>query len=212
MKNDLLASLVEFGRWVRHWRKEFGYKQEELGEKVGVTKQYISNIENASPSSYTGEPSRPDIEIVDKLASTFRRPLKEARDLAGYGFPGPEPDTIKEVLDRDMYFDRKGLTETDRATLRPLLEVADREIERLTSQHPQKEASTTRTPTSITRSHARQRDAIDEALDAAMTFGGKPLSEKDRQTVRETVEERMREEIEKQVREEIEKQKHEKPE
>lgn len=192
MKKELLASLVEFGRWVRHWRKELGYKQEELGEKVGVTKQYISNIENASPSSYTGEPSRPDIEIVDKLASTFRRPLKEARDLAGYGFPGPEPDTIKDILDRDMYFDRKGLTETDRATLQPLLEVADREVERLLSQPTHKESSKTRTPTATIQSSTptRQRDKIDDWLDTARAYGGGPMPEKDRQAIREILEKR----------------------
>lgn len=188
MKNGTRASLVEFGRWVRRWRKEFGYSQEELGEKAGIKKAYISNIENASPSSYTGEPSRPDIEIVDKLASTFQRPFKEARDLAGYKLPGPEPNTIEEVLDRDLYFDRKGLNESDRATLRPLLEVADREAERLTSQHTHTKPD--RTPTTKIQSPARKRDKIDEALDNALGGEGKPLSEADRRTIREIKERR----------------------
>jgi transcriptional regulator with XRE-family HTH domain len=186
MKNASAADLVEFGRWVRRWRKEFGYSQEELGEKVGVKKAYISNIENASPSSYTGEPTRPDIEIVDKLASAFQRPFKEARDLAGYGFPGPEPNTIEEVLDRDMYFDRKGLSESDREELRSVLKIADREVERLLST--QDRARPTKLLSSIIRSPIRHRDKIDEAIDAAQAFGGGPISEADRKKIREILE------------------------
>jgi transcriptional regulator with XRE-family HTH domain len=192
MKNASAANLVEFGRWVRRWRKEFGYSQEELGEKVGVKKAYISNIENASPSSYTGEPTRPDIEVVDKLASAFQRPFKEARDLAGYGFPGPEPNTIEEVLDRDMYFDRKGLSESDREELRSVLKIADREVERLLSIH--EGTKPTKLPTSITRSPIKQRDRIDELIDNALRFGGKPVSDEDRKKIREILEKQSDEE------------------
>ena len=79
--------LIQFGISIRRWRKELGYNQEELGKIVGVSKQYISNIERAEPSSYTGEPTQPSIDVVDKLAKALRRPVQEMRDLAGYAVP-----------------------------------------------------------------------------------------------------------------------------
>lgn len=54
---------------------------------VGVSKQYISNIERAEPSSYTGVPTQPSIDVVDRLAKALKQPIQEMRDLAGYALP-----------------------------------------------------------------------------------------------------------------------------
>lgn len=41
----------------------------------------------------------------------------------------------------------------------------------------------------ITGSKKRQKDKIDEAIDAALSFGGGPVSKKDRETIRKILEE-----------------------
>src|SRR5262247_212614 len=124
--SDLLTTLIEFGQWVRKWREVSGYSQEALGGIVGVTKGYISNIERAEKSSYTGLPSRPDIDIVDKLATALKRPIIEARNLTGYGLPVGIVRTVEDAVNITQLLDREGLSEEDRAKLRPLLESADR--------------------------------------------------------------------------------------
>lgn len=86
--------LIQFGISIRQWRKDLGYSQEELGKLAGVSKQYISNIERAEPSSYTGEPTQPSVDVVDNLAKALKRPIQEMRDLAGYGIK--EMDTDKD--------------------------------------------------------------------------------------------------------------------
>jgi transcriptional regulator with XRE-family HTH domain len=116
--------------WLRYWRSEFNMTQPEVGEAVGVSKQHISNLERQQQHATSGAESRPSIEVVDKLARLFKRPIREARILAGYE-KDTHIDTIEEALDSALFFDQKGLSEADRAVLRPLLEVADREIERL---------------------------------------------------------------------------------
>jgi len=129
--SDLLTMLIEFGQWVRRWREASGYSQEALGAMVGVTKAYISNIERAEKSSYTGMPSRPDVEIVDKLALAFKRPIIEARNLAGYGLPAGIVKTVEDAVTVTQLLDREGMNEEDRAAIRPLFETADRMIELL---------------------------------------------------------------------------------
>lgn len=94
--------LIQFGISIRQWRKELGYNQEELGKLAGVSKQYISNLERAEPSSYTGEPTQPSIEVVDNLAKALKRPIQEMRDLAGYGIK----ETVTESDDQQALAER----------------------------------------------------------------------------------------------------------
>lgn len=189
-----------FGQKLKRWREAAHVSQAELARRMDVSPTWVSNLErDFSPSAKDGKP-QPSIETCDKIARALGVRVAEVRLAAGYAPKGNQADTIEEALDSALYFDRKGLSELDRATLRPLLEVADREVERLTSQ--QAPTKLTRTPTSTTRSPVRKRDDIDEAVDMALTFGGKPVSEKDRQTVREIIERRIRKEVEKELGEE----------
>src|SRR5262245_24094592 len=131
MTDSLTNLLIEFGRWVRRFRDQCDYTQEQLGDLVGVKKAYISNLERAELSSYTGRPSRPDIEIVDKLAAVLGRPIMEARNLAGYGLPEGAVKTVEDAVNVTLLFDQKGLSDAERETIRPLLQSADRMIELL---------------------------------------------------------------------------------
>jgi transcriptional regulator with XRE-family HTH domain len=118
------------GDWLKYWRKEFRMTQPEVGEAVGVSKQHISNIERQQQHATSGAESKPSIEVVDKLSRLFKRPIKEARILAGYERQN-HIDTVEEALDNALFFDQKGLSEADKEKIRPFLEMMDREIERL---------------------------------------------------------------------------------
>jgi transcriptional regulator with XRE-family HTH domain len=163
--DDLLTMLIEFGQWVRQWREEWGYSQEALAVLVGVTKGYISNIERAERSSYTGLPSRPDIDIVDKLAVALKRPIIEARNLAGYGLPVDQVKTVEDALKVTQLLDRKGLSDADREAIRPLLESADRMIELLKEKG---ESSRVVRPES--------REDVDDLMNG-LTGGNQPVNE-----------------------------------
>src|SRR5262249_1667752 len=120
-----------------------------------------------------------------KLARLFKRPIWEARVLAGYEKHTPIK-TIEEALKATPFFEQNELDEADIEYLRPYLEMLDREVEWLLSQP--KHTKPSRVPRVKIRSSTRKRDAIDEAIDAALAFGGGPVSDKDRQLIREILE------------------------
>ncbi len=185
----------QFGEWLRKWRKDADLSQEELGERVGVTKQHISNLERGEVSTYTGESIRPSFDLTLKLAKALGRPVKEACDLAGYELPANSqqepPDTVEEALKNSFFFDQAGLSERAIENLRPLLRVVDREVERL-KEAPEVIEEPKRVPTktgSMSPLKPKRRRVIEEAIDNALGSKGEPLSEKDRATVRKVLQE-----------------------
>lgn len=125
------------GDWLRYWREQKDLTQVELGRIVGTSKQNISNIERQQQHSESGAHPRPSLELIDKLSRTLGRPASEARNLAGYGLPkltdqAAEQLTVEEVLSRANFFHAKGLSETDIAVIRPILEALDKQVEQLT--------------------------------------------------------------------------------
>lgn len=120
-----------FAEWLRHWRREFGLTQIETGKAVGVSKQHISNLERQQQHATSGAYSKPSIEVVDKLARLFKRPIREARDLAFKTESNHIPGTVEEALKDMLFFDQKGLSPKDIETLRPFFEMMDREIDRV---------------------------------------------------------------------------------
>ncbi len=85
-----------FGLWLKRWREERELTQDEVGELAGISKQYVSNIERNQASALSGSPTRPDIEVVDRLAKALNRPVWEARKEAGYGID--YPPNIQEAI------------------------------------------------------------------------------------------------------------------
>lgn len=86
----------------------------------------------------------------------------------------------------DVYRELIGFTDTGLVTpeMRGGLKMgdADQEVERLISQPAHEKPY--RTPTSIIKSNAQKRDKFDEAIDNALTKGGLPVSDKNRESVR----------------------------
>lgn len=167
---------------------ELGWSNAELARRTGFSTTYIGNLaRDIAPGTKTGKPKRIPDETVERIARELNIPIDRARTAAGLSKrERPLPDTVEEALNAALFFDGKGVSEADREKLRPYFEMLDREVERLLSRPSPAQPS--RSPTSITRSLARKRDAIDEAIDAALAYGGKPVSDKDRQRIREILE------------------------
>lgn len=88
----------DFGQWLRANRRRLGLSQEEVGESIGRTKGYISTLERNYSASKSGDPVRPDVKDVEKLARVLRVPINEARDMAGYALTGSDTFTTDDRL------------------------------------------------------------------------------------------------------------------
>jgi len=86
-----------FGEWLQTHRERLGLTQQELAEKLGYTKNYISTLERAVPHSKSRSQSKPSESLVSKLAETFGVSLSEARLMAGYS-------PVTSELDSDQVF------------------------------------------------------------------------------------------------------------
>lgn len=131
---------IEFGEWLKKWREEKGFTQDELGKAIGKTKQHISNLERRQQHYASGGYARPSLETVDSLARALGRPLKEARDVAGYGLAdsSSEPaETVEEALRQAFMFGGKPLSDEEIDQLRPYMEMLDREIDRVRALNKQ---------------------------------------------------------------------------
>lgn len=89
-------NLEALGRKIRFYRRNRGWKQRELAERVGVTDEYISHIENAR--------AKPSLDktvaianalgvdmntlIEDSLSNTKSAELSERLDVASKGMSG----------------------------------------------------------------------------------------------------------------------------
>ena len=75
-----------FGEWVYERRTSKGLTQDEVGQKAGVSKAYISAVENNKPVP-SGRPQRPFQDTVCRIARALGESEREGLILAGYGFP-----------------------------------------------------------------------------------------------------------------------------
>lgn len=66
-KNAKLPKLL--GKRIQKIRKEIGFTQEELAEKVNVSRAYIGYIEQAR--------NTPSLELLQKIAKALRIDIKE---------------------------------------------------------------------------------------------------------------------------------------
>lgn len=98
MENTDRAAI--FGKAIREKRKEQRLTVEAAARKIGISKQYLSVLERAVPSLYTGKSIVPKLETVDSIAEALNWDSDEARLAAGYA---PKtitrrPETIPELV------------------------------------------------------------------------------------------------------------------
>jgi transcriptional regulator with XRE-family HTH domain len=115
---------------------ELGWSNAELARRTGFSTTYIGNLaRDIAPGTKTGKPKRIPDETVERIAKALDVSVDRARAAAGLSKKEyTAPKTVEEALDSAMFFDQKGLSEKDKATLRPYLELLDREVGRLS--HP----------------------------------------------------------------------------
>lgn len=103
-----------FGHWLRRERKSRGMSQEELGKRVGRSKQHVSGLERAAPHPSTGKPAKVTPEGVKALAEALRIPAEVALRAAGI-IPSPTNGDDPRLLRLVAYFDGLSTEEKDHA-------------------------------------------------------------------------------------------------
>jgi transcriptional regulator with XRE-family HTH domain len=107
-----------------------GLRQKDIVKSTRLSRTTISNLVGKKPSSATGKLMLPERETVDAIARAFGDPPALARRAAGYS-ESDQVETVEQALDATLYWDTKGLGEEEKQALRPILEMLDREAERL---------------------------------------------------------------------------------
>jgi transcriptional regulator with XRE-family HTH domain len=85
-----MEAKLTFGQEVRRRRRERNLSQEALAEKVGVTREAISQIER-------GKTQRPENELLDKLGAALDLSRVQIAYLLGEGPPPSEIDLAIEL-------------------------------------------------------------------------------------------------------------------
>jgi transcriptional regulator with XRE-family HTH domain len=79
-----LEQLENLGPRIRHYREQRGYTQEQLAQKLGKTKGYLSRIENGK--------ERPNLELLANIADALGIRVKDLFD-----DDTPTPPELKEI-------------------------------------------------------------------------------------------------------------------
>lgn len=88
-----------FGQKMQKWREAANVSQADLARRMGVSRNYISNLErDFSPTAKGGKP-QPSVETCDKIAHALGVKVAEVRLAAGYAAPS-EPEPTKDDVDR----------------------------------------------------------------------------------------------------------------
>jgi hypothetical protein len=137
MTHEEITSLIKFAKELDRRVTALRLSQAELSRRTAlngaevISQGYISDILRVGRGD-SKKYFRLQRDKVVRLARAVEWSVDEALDFAGFkSAERAHVDTIEEALDNAFFFDQKGLSEADREKIRPLLEVVDREIDRL---------------------------------------------------------------------------------
>jgi hypothetical protein len=137
MTHEEITSLIKFAKELDRRVTALRLSQAELSRRTAlngaevISQGYISDILRVGRGD-SKKYFRLQRDKVVRLARAVEWSVDEALDFAGFkSAKRAHMDTIEEALDNAFFFDQKGLSEADREKIRPLLEVVDREIDRL---------------------------------------------------------------------------------
>lgn len=108
---------MSFASKLHELRRERRMSLQDVASAVGITKAHVFNLEK-------GNTANPSMELVIKLAELFRVRLA---DLMGDN-PEAEDQPAEMVA---MFRDLKGLTQSDRETIRMLMETMKKRREKV---------------------------------------------------------------------------------
>lgn len=93
---------AKFAKWLREKRDNSHpyLNQSALAKESGIARQYVSQLENADKPLNTKLPSKPGLDIVEKIALALRVGIDEGRQAAGYTkFPGGNEFIFRSIPD-----------------------------------------------------------------------------------------------------------------
>lgn len=102
--NEKQAS-IRFGKWLSRRRRELGYSQQALAQRVGCSRGYLAKLE-AGLHPDTGRPIRPGRGLVIRIARILSSPVDQVLVAAGYAPEAvPTPNTPEEAIKADLRAD-----------------------------------------------------------------------------------------------------------
>jgi transcriptional regulator with XRE-family HTH domain len=122
---------VSFGERLKKWRKAKGYTQKEAATALGVNVSYISNLERDFSATAKGGKPRPSLKFVERVSRVFGVPQSEVRVAAGYAPLEVEEMREEDALLMSLFFKHNKLTPQKKAEFRRVLEMVDRELDRI---------------------------------------------------------------------------------
>jgi transcriptional regulator with XRE-family HTH domain len=101
------------------WRRELGWTQQELADRAGISRGYLSRLER-------GQPGRPGLELLSRVCGALGRSWTELFGAAGLSLPGDITldDIAEGIHDPELLLYLRRLPELDardRAVLRAVL-------------------------------------------------------------------------------------------
>lgn len=81
-----MEQLENLGPKIKYYREQKGYTQEQLADKLGITKGYISRVENNK--------ERPNLEFLANVADALGVHVKDFFD---DDYDTPAPPELKEI-------------------------------------------------------------------------------------------------------------------
>lgn len=114
-----------FGQWVAEVRDGMPISQTEAAERAGMVRQQWNRIETGNSGTR--------YDTVLKIAEVLGVPPEVALIKAGFS-PMEDPKTKKEFEESDLavlFYKQKNLTPEGKAKFKPILEMVDREIDRI---------------------------------------------------------------------------------
>lgn len=123
-----------FGRWVLDKRNQGGWTQEACAERADMQRQQWGRIEKGAPTKEITV-----MRVADALEADREEALRIIRSPSPSHLENGQTATVEEALKTAFFFDQKGLSQKDIEKIRPLMEVTDREIDRLKKEGEQKQ-------------------------------------------------------------------------
>ena len=96
MKKKIDENYVDFGEWLYELRKEKGYTEEQLVDKIHMT-----NVQEINIKKWERDLEFPDIDAIYKLSEIYMIPAAEIID--------KKQKTMKAGIDRNSYIFYKSI-------------------------------------------------------------------------------------------------------
>jgi len=106
---------TSFSKSIKFYRKELGYSQEQLAEKIGISRQTLFNWENNSTS--------PDINQAKKISEIFKISLDDLLDIKTELKCSDNNSILSDLIGQECYLDSD--TEDYRLCFNTLCKIVD---------------------------------------------------------------------------------------